>query len=48
MKSKNKKRKNRTKDQKKFLWIAGIISLINIILFASFLIYLYFWIKSRS
>jgi len=48
MKSKNKRSKKRTKEQKKFLWIAGIISLINIILFASFLIYLYFWIKARS
>ena len=48
MKAENKGKKEKTKEHKKFIWIAGIINLINIILVALFFIYLYFWIRARS
>ncbi len=43
-----KKTQQKNKQQKKLVWIAGIIAIINILLVAAFLIYLYFWIKGRS
>ena len=45
---KKKKIKNKVKKKQKFLaWTAIIITAVNFLLAIAFIVYLYFWVKSR-
>ena len=40
--------KYRKRNQRKFIWIFVVISILNFLILVGFIVYLYFWIKARS